>query len=67
METPPHPTVLALPLMARRLRIPMQALRAAAEAGDIPCVRVGGALMFEPAAVEKVIAERATGAKGGGR
>lgn len=58
MNTEP-PKVLSLQAMARRLRIPARELKAAAEAGDVVCVRVGGALMFNAAVVERALADRA--------
>lgn len=54
------PCVLSLAAMAARLHIPSRALRAAAEAGDVPCVHVGDAMLFAPEAVERSLAKRAT-------
>lgn len=55
------PKILSLPAMAARLRVPSGHLRAAAEAGEVPCVRVGKTFIFSPAAVENALAKRAGG------
>lgn len=46
-------------VMARRLRVPVAWLRAEAEAGGVPHLRAGRAILFSPEAVEKVLVERA--------
>jgi len=63
---------LFLGAMARRLRIPATWLRAEAEAGRIPHLRAGSALLFDPEVVERIVFERlgqsdlsAKGAKSG--
>lgn len=53
--------------MARRLRVPVQWLRAEAEAGRIPHLRAGKAFLFDPATVEQVLIERARGRTGGAK
>ena len=55
-ETPP---LVPLATMARRLRIPMNWLRAECEAGRLPHLRAGRAILFDPEAVDRVLAERA--------
>ena len=47
--------------MARWLRVPVKWLREEAEAGRIPHVKAGRVLLFNPDAVESVLAERAMG------
>ncbi len=51
--------------LARRLRVPARWLREEAEAGRVPCLHAGKALLFDPEAVEQVLLERAR-RKGGG-
>ncbi len=58
MTTPP-PRLLTLGPMARRLRVPVAWLRAEAEAGRVPCLQAGKAMLFAPEAVEQVLVERA--------
>ena len=45
--------------MARIFRVPVAWLRAEAEAGRVPCLKAGKALLFDPEAVERVLLERA--------
>ena len=52
-------TVLSLARLAARLRLPREWLRDEALAGRLPCLRVGCKLLFNPAAVEQALAERA--------
>jgi hypothetical protein len=49
--------------LARRLGLPAGWLKAEANAGRIPCLRVGRQLRFNPVAVEAVLSDQA----GGGR
>jgi hypothetical protein len=52
--------LLSLGLMASQLGVRPQELRAEAEAGGLPCVRVGKrGLLFDPDRVFAVLAERA--------
>lgn len=44
--------------LARRLRVPAKWLRAEADAGRIPHLRAGTALLFDPVAVERVLFDR---------
>ncbi|MBX3410390.1 MAG: hypothetical protein KF859_10960 [Phycisphaeraceae bacterium] len=44
--------------MARRLRVPAKWLRAEAEAGRIPHLRAGSALLFDPEVVERIVFDR---------
>ncbi len=44
--------------MARRLRVPATWLRAEAEAGRIPHLRAGNALLFDPEVVERIVFDR---------
>jgi hypothetical protein len=41
--------------MARRLRVPSRWLRAEAEAGRLPCLKAGKAILFDPQAVEDAL------------
>lgn len=49
---------LTLAEMARWLRVPQKWLRQEAEAGNIPHLRAGSRLLFDPEAVERVIRDR---------
>jgi hypothetical protein len=49
---------------ARWLRVPVSWLRAEAEAGRIPCLRAGKAILCDFAAVEAALLERARQEKG---
>lgn len=49
---------LYLGAMARRLRVPTTWLRAEAEAGRIPHLRAGSALLFDPEVVERIVFDR---------
>jgi len=44
--------------MARRLRVPATWLRAEADAGRIPHLRAGSALLFDPGVVERIVFDR---------
>ena len=44
--------------MARRINVPAKWLRAEAEAGRIPALNAGGALLFDPELVEQIIRDR---------
>ena len=55
----PTPAILPLGRMARRLGVTQSWLKA--EAGRVPCVRADRRFLFAPDAVERAIAERATG------
>jgi hypothetical protein len=52
--------VLSLGRMARHLGVTADALRALAEAGHVPCLRVGMRLLFSPSAVETALGRLAT-------
>ena len=51
--------LLPLGPTARWLRVPVAWLRGEAEAGTVPCVQAGRAILFDPPAVEAVLLERA--------
>jgi len=53
------PALLDLRSMARRLRVSMRWLRDEARAGRVPHLPAGARLLFDPAAVEQTLAERA--------
>jgi hypothetical protein len=53
------PELLPLRFMARMLRLPAKWLKEEALAGRVPCLDAGGQLMFNPVAVEAVLADRA--------
>lgn len=44
---------------ARRFRVPSKWLREEANAGRVPCLHAGKAILFDPDAVEIVLLERA--------
>ncbi len=55
-----HFSLLPLGAMASRLGIQPRDLREAAEAGAVPCVRLGQrGLMFDPSTVEQCLIDRA--------
>jgi len=60
---------LYLGAMARCLRVPATWLRAEADAGRIPHLRAGSALLFDPEVVERIVLDRlresSTRTKGG--
>lgn len=62
---------LYLGAMARRLRVPATWLRAEAEAGRIPHLRAGSAILFDPDVVERIVFDRlrtsCQSAKGGAK
>lgn len=61
-------TPLHLSAMARRLRVPAKWLRAEAEAGRIPHLQAGNALLFDPQTVERIVIARLRGLdESGGR
>jgi len=45
--------------MAARLRVPMRCLRGEIEAGRLPGVRAGSAILVDPEAIESALLERA--------
>jgi hypothetical protein len=53
-------TLTSLADLSAQLRLPRQWLRAEALAGRLPCLKVGRKLLFNPGAVEKALAERAS-------
>ena len=55
------PLLLPLSAMARRLRVPPKWLRTEAEAGRLPHLAAGGAILFDPETVERLLLERARG------
>jgi hypothetical protein len=54
-----QPELLPLHSTARQARVPVEWLRKEAEAGRVPCLRVGRRLMFNVAAVTRALTERA--------
>ena len=54
------PKLLPVGPMARRLRVPVKWLRDEADAGRVPHLKAGKAVLFAPEAVEKALLERAT-------
>ena len=53
------PNLLPLYLAARRIGVKPNSLRAAAEAGELPYVRVGDDLLFDVDRIEQLLAVRA--------
>jgi hypothetical protein len=51
--------ILPLTVMARRLGVRRKNLKAEAESGRLPCIRIGEDLLFDPEAVERTLATRA--------
>ena len=58
--------LLSLSRMARRLGIPQQWLREQADAGQIPCLKVGNRYLFNSVAVQEVLASKAARTRQGG-
>jgi hypothetical protein len=56
-DTPPR--LIPLGPCARRLRVPSTWLRQEAEAGRVPHLRAGKAILFDLETVERVLLERA--------
>lgn len=54
-------TPLSLSKLAYVLNLPADWLKAEAEAGRLPCLRVGERLLFDRPAAEQALAERAAG------
>jgi hypothetical protein len=55
-----------LPGLSRALRLPAQWLKEEADAGGIPCLRVGRRRLFSLPAVKAVLVERAATTRNGG-
>jgi excisionase family DNA binding protein len=51
---------ISLPALADLTGLPESWLRRAADSGEIPFLRIGRRRMFDPTAVERVLARRAT-------
>lgn len=51
--------LLSLPRMARRLGVAQGWLREQADSGTIPCLKAGNRYLFEPIAVQKLLAQQA--------
>jgi len=51
--------LLTLPAMARQLRVTQAWLREQVQSGQLPALDAGGRLLFNVAAVERVLCERA--------
>jgi hypothetical protein len=56
----PPKTFLTLCQIAYRLGIPEAWLKAEAESGRIPCIRIGRRMLFHPDVVERSLMDRAT-------
>ena len=53
------PVLVGLSRLAAELRLPRNWLKQEAQAGRLPCLRVGRRLLFNRVAVEQVLADRA--------
>ena len=53
------PALVSLNRLAAELRLPRNWLKQEAQAGRLPCLRVGRRLLFNRVAVEQVLADRA--------
>lgn len=69
MNTQELPRVVGLPLAARVFQVPARWLREEVERGRLPALQAGRSLLFNTAALERALAERAaqTPANGGAR
>lgn len=52
---------ISINVMARRLGVPLAWLKAEADAGRVPCLRVSRRLLFHPETVERVLLRRTAG------
>ena len=60
--------LLSLARMARRLGVTQKWLRTQADSGDIPCLKADNRYLFNPAAVEEALADKAASSRlGSGR
>lgn len=59
METSTSAQLVRLSAMARIAGVPSSWLRGEAEAGRVPVLKAGARLLFNPAAVQQTLAERA--------
>jgi len=62
---PPRPELLPLGVVAARLRVHPKALREACEAGELPSIRVGSAILLDPERIRAILVERAQSAGSG--
>ena len=53
------PELVSIHRLARSLKLPRQWLQGEADAGRIPCLKVGRRYLFNPRAVEEALAEMA--------
>lgn len=53
------PRLLLLGPTARRVGLPPAWVKAEAEAGRLPCLKIGKTLFFNPEAIAQLVAERA--------
>ncbi len=58
--------LLSLARMARRLGVTQDWLRVQADNGNVPCVKAGRRYLFNPSAVEEVLASKAARTRQGG-
>jgi hypothetical protein len=59
MDTTSPSILLSLPALAKALHLPEEWLKAEADAGRIPHLRIGGRYRFNLVAVTRVLSERA--------
>ena len=59
-----HPSPVRLITLSRLLKLPATWLKEEADAGRIPCLRVGRARLFDPAAVQQTLRRRAAAGEG---
>lgn len=57
--------LLSLRRMARQLGITQAWLREQADTGKVPCLKAGNHYLFHPPTVERILADRASGAAEG--
>jgi excisionase family DNA binding protein len=62
---PTIPLLLSLPALAKALNLPEEWIRAEADAGRIPHLRIGTRYRFNPDAVVRTLAARAAVSAGG--
>ena len=58
--------LLSLSRLARRLGIPQQWLREQADAGKLPCLKIGNRYLFNSVTVQEVLASKAARTRQGG-
>ena len=54
-------SIIAIGVLARKLKVKTSWLRAEADAGRLPHIKAGDTILFDPVTVERILLERARG------